>query len=111
MAVDKVDGVHGRASETPEKVWAARLASKLEEVRSSNSSAATHQSVTTSPSFTAAIYAQAAQYQLYNQAGVLAALNAGTSSAATSQKASEHVGTEQIHAVEAMGGATVNTLA
>jgi len=110
MTVDKIDSVHGRAGQTPEELWASKLARQLEEVRkhANPTAASASPNVNTSASYTPAVHAQAAQYQLYTQAGTLASLNAAAAASAHHAHMRKHP--EDIQAVEPAGGATVSTL-
>jgi hypothetical protein len=110
MTVDAIDGVHGRAqTQSPAEVWAAKLAEKLETMRAQVPSANTAPAVTTNAAYSPAVFAQAASFQVYTQAGTVAALSSGAGMAASSHVISEHP--DDIKAVESVQGSTVSTLA
>jgi hypothetical protein len=109
MEVDAVGSIQGRASQSTADVWAAKLAEKLDQMRA-NSQPATSPNVTTSASYSPAIAAQMASYQVYTQAGSIAALTNGHSNAHAAHKVDHHH-PEDIKAIDALEGSTVSTLA
>jgi hypothetical protein len=109
MEVDAVGSIHGRATQSPADVWAAKLAEKLDQMRNTVSSPTTSANMTTSASYSPAIFANAASYQVYTQAGALAALSSGVGAPHVSKVIQEHP--DDIQAVDAVEGSTVSTLA
>lgn len=109
MEVDAVGSIQGRASQSTADVWAAKLAEKLDQMRASTQPASSP-NVTTSASYSPAIVAQAATFQMYTQAGSVASLiNSHAGAYATPKVDTHHP--EDIKAVDSLEGSTVSTLA
>lgn len=110
MTVDAIDSVHGRATQTPADVWATKLAARLEEMRSSVSTAHQSPNVTTSAAYAPAVVAQAAALQMYTAAGSLAAQSSSSAASHSGHGHSIKEHPDDIQAVEGVDGSTVNAL-
>jgi hypothetical protein len=109
MEVDAIGITHGRATQSPADVWAAKLAEKLDQMRTNVSSPTSSVNVTTSTTYSPAVVAQAASYQMYTVAGAIAVMHHGVGGAAATKGFDEHPG--DIKAVDNVEGSTVSTLA
>lgn len=107
MEVEPIGSIHGRVTESPADVWATKLATKLDEMRKTASSATTSPNVATSSTYTPAVLANAASFQMYSQLGAVSSLDGhGTHAHRTFDEAPD-----DIKAVDATHGATVSTVA
>jgi hypothetical protein len=112
MTVDAIDGVHGRTptTQTPAEVWAAKLAERLEAMRSAAPPPTASANVQTSAAYSPAVFAHAASFQVYTAAGSVATMANGQGvNPPSSHVIREHP--DDIHAVEGVEGSTVSTLA
>jgi hypothetical protein len=112
MTVDAIDGVHGRTAttQTSAEVWAAKLAEKLEAMRSAAPPPSASANVHTSAVYSPVVFAQAASFQVYTAAGSVATLANGHGvNPSSSHTMKDHL--DDVHAVDSVEGGTVSTLA